>query len=132
MYLALVFSMRATGDTTGIMRTYNAELSPGDGWLPTTLAVRPVYNALREDWYADPSGTRLRRSDLPPAVLQAGTGRLGGGFSYLGEFPDGQSFMMIAHCLWAMLFGYAGGHFARWVYFRRLREHNATAQVAAG
>ncbi len=124
IYLALVFSMRVTGDNTGIMRTFNAELNPDAGWLPTTLAVRPIYNSLHDHWYIDPSGTRIRQSDVPPAALQTATGAPGGGYSYAGEQPNRKHFMLIVHCLWALLFGYAGGHFARWVYFRRMREQN--------
>jgi hypothetical protein len=132
IYLALVFSMRVTGDNTGIVRTYNAELNPDEGWLPTTLAVRPIYDALHDHWYIDPSGTRIRQSDVPPAFQGGSRNSPSSGYGYAGEFPNRKHFMLIVHCLWALLFGYAGGHYARWVYYRRLREQNAAAQVAAG
>jgi len=38
------------------------------------------------------------------------------------ESPSRDTFMMVGHCWWALLLGYAGGHFARFVYWRRIRE----------
>jgi hypothetical protein len=49
------------------------------------------------------------------------------GFAFSGQIPDHEHFMALGHCLWALLLGYAGGHFARWVYLRRRREQNAAS-----
>ncbi|HVT29879.1 MAG TPA: peptidoglycan-binding protein [Lacipirellulaceae bacterium] len=44
------------------------------------------------------------------------------GISRVLRDPPPQVFMQIGECWWAILLGYAGGHFARHVYWRRLGE----------
>jgi hypothetical protein len=38
------------------------------------------------------------------------------------EHPDSQTFMTIGHYWWALVFGYAGGRFAQYLYVRRNQE----------
>jgi hypothetical protein len=38
------------------------------------------------------------------------------------ESPPREIFMPIGHSWWTLILGYAGGHFARFVYWRRFRE----------
>jgi hypothetical protein len=126
IYMTLIFCMRVTGYTSaGSVRTDNAELDPEEGSFPTTLALRPLFVSIQERWYIDPSGTPIPRSQLPPAVIASPNN--GGGYVYDQERPNRQHFMLIGHCLWALLFGYAAAKFARWVYGRRLRESPSLA-----
>jgi len=147
VYGGLLSSQASDGDQNrAVVR--NPEFDPYDGKLPTTRIMRPLFEAVSVDWYLDrATGKRINEYQLPPGATidrYADWGGMGGGgggmraqapktgFGYAGQTPDREHFMPIAHCLWALLFGYAGGHFARWVYFRRLREQKAAAQVAAG
>ena len=43
------------------------------------------------------------------------------------ESPDRTNFMRVAHVLWALLFGYAGAHFAAFVYRRRAARETAVS-----
>jgi hypothetical protein len=124
IYMTLIFCMRVTGDNRGNVRSYNAELDPEEGSFPTTLSLRPLFVSIQEHWYIDPSGTPIRRSQLPPAVIANPNN---GGYVYDQERPNRQHFMLIGHCLWALLFGYVAAKFARWVYARRLRESPSPA-----
>jgi hypothetical protein len=110
--------------------------------LPTTNALQAVYSSICQRWFVDGmTGRRFRLEELPPntPILMAslsdelrkrmGTIPLPSSTSppnqaqWSGVTPDSKDFMMIGHSLWAILFGYLGGHFACYVYWRRLREH---------
>jgi hypothetical protein len=132
IYMGLLYSMRQYGGRSAIQATVNAEFDPEIGALPTTQLLRPLFEAIVEVWYVElATGKRLRQSELGSGA-KTGFSRSGGmntpsAYSVGQIEPQREPFMIIGHCLWALLFGYAGGHFARWVYFRRLREQNATA-----
>ena len=114
---------------------------PKDERLPTTRLLSPVYGLVAVTWYWDLAAKRsISESELPPgAKIHYGGGGGGGfggavlppppttGFAYSEQLPYHEHFMTIGHCLWALLLGYAGGHFARWVYHRRLRQQNAAS-----
>jgi hypothetical protein len=118
------------------------EMDPFTGELPTSRMLQPVFLAVRVQTYLNVrTREELLESQLPDDALIEGKSAfpnyrppnsVGTYFVRSSSLPDLQHFMPIGHCLWVLLLGYAGGHFARWVYFRRLREQNVTSQVAAG
>jgi hypothetical protein len=120
IYLGVLYSRRSTHGNSGWVKTSNAELDPYEGSLPTTLALRPLFQAITVNWYTDKSGNRVIRDQIPPQTLVGGLSR--SGYSYVGEVPRREDFMRIGHCLWALLFGYAAAKFSLWVYVRRVRE----------
>jgi hypothetical protein len=101
--------------------------------LPTTRLLRYVHNAVQSSGYFDNrSGKEVPDYD-PSNVPNAGEGGFrgsmvldpGGGFGLavsFREIPPREVFMPIGHCWWALILGYAGGHFARFVYWRRCRD----------
>jgi hypothetical protein len=126
------------------------EIHPYQGRFPTTRLLRIFFESVRERLYVDESsGDRVLHSDIPPAARiiednswtiisppsQGGSviaemnsrprgmsGSAGVVFRRIGDFPDRRQFMPTGHLLWALLFGYIGGHFGRRVYRRRVLE----------
>lgn len=110
--------------------------------LPTTKSLQAIYSSICQRWFVDgQTGRRFRLEELPPntPILMANLGddlraRMGtvslpsstsppNQVQWSGVTPDSKDFMMIGHSLWAILFGYLGGHFACYVYWRRLNDN---------
>jgi hypothetical protein len=106
----------------------NVELDAYQGRLPTSLLLQYFYaGSNRGGYFVVPTGERIPESEsatLSPipgnawGQLQTSTGRP----VYYEERPPRENFMAIGHFWWGLLFGYVGGHFARFVYLRRARE----------
>jgi hypothetical protein len=102
-----------TGRTTlgfgGNSYSKNIEMDPYDGRLPTTRMLRYVHIAVTE---------------TQEAVVGS---PFSGMAKQVVEKPQREILMPIGHCWWALVLGYAGGRFARWVYGRRIREQQPLA-----
>lgn len=102
--------------------------------LPTTMAMRPVFQAVSGGYWTD-AATGQRIPDFDPAnpgpynVQGSGVFKPGAGFASFHERPPRLDFMRIAHLLWALLFGYVGALFAGFVYARRIRRESATTEI---
>jgi hypothetical protein len=69
--------------------------------------------------------TRLLRSLYTVVVHptpEFGEGNLSGTVVGTIDRPVGSAFMSVGHCWWALLWGFASGHFARFLYLRRTSE----------
>ena len=109
----------------------DGKLSPRPGRLVTSQLLSSFYGAVTETVYRRwGSGQELRRDQLPADALVT---RLGHSVDFPNPrpvfskvvTPDRLHFTAVGHCLWALLLGYVGGHFARFVYARRVREQIA-------
>jgi hypothetical protein len=140
IYAALLYARRPEGAANTLPRSH-PEFDPYNGILPTTRLMRPLFEAMSANWYVDlATGKSLNESQLPSGatiVSYSGGGFAPGGvaapttgFTHVGEIPAREHFMPIAHCFWALLFGYIAAKFARWVYARRLREQDAVGLPA--
>jgi hypothetical protein len=45
---------------------------------------------------------------------------------YPNLFPSTEHVFQIAHCWWALVLGYLGGHIARFIYVRRMNDQTAS------
>jgi hypothetical protein len=79
---------------------WNYELGLDLGQLPTSTVLH---------WFFELIGER-KQSTLPD------------GTTNWFEIPDGRTFMRSGHYWWALLFGYAGGRFAKFLYLQRTGE----------
>lgn len=103
------------------------ELDPYEGRLPTSQAMRPLYDTFcKRQWIDFRSGKVIADYDpLANAQNIGGASSMGGGGGFAGapvtlfESPERDTFMALGHCLCALLFGYAGARFARIVHRRR-------------
>jgi len=103
----------------------NLEFDPYSGQLPTTRLLRFFYQAIvRVSFYDQQTGKHLPNYDPEKAQQDAASGiGSGGGINMsIREDPPREIFMPIGHCWWALVLGYAGGWFARYVYARRTKE----------
>lgn len=96
-----------------------SELDPWDGKLPTSLALRPLFESVTTRKWIN-FGTGQEVPDYDPTKAPPGT-PVG-----MREQPDRPTFMLLGHVLIALLFGYVGGKFAVAVY-RRQRQDSAPA-----
>jgi hypothetical protein len=136
IYATLIYTRQLQTDRNP---SFNPEFDPYSGALPTTLVLRPIFEAISEQQYLDnATGKRVSASKLPTDATiedpnevfrRQQTGRSGSSAAAthkrLGEFPSRDHFMPVAHYLWALLFAYAAAKLARYVYARRLREEAA-------
>jgi hypothetical protein len=111
--------------------------------LPTSVALQYIYAGISRTKYFDAkTGERIPESESAKLSLVGewfggvgGGGLGGGGFggmqmnvpagqrpAFYETRPRAENFMVLGHFWWALLFGYVGGHFARFVYLRRDRE----------
>jgi hypothetical protein len=95
------------------------------GNLPTTRVLARIHAKLQQEvWINRDTGEVFnydpRPDNRPPndAVRARYRSR---------ELPPLALFMVIGHCLWALLLGYVGGRFARFVYVRRTRGRTPLA-----
>lgn len=116
----------------------NPELSVYNGRLPTSVTLQYLYAGISRTTNFDANtGERIPESESGNLhVIGEGFGGMGGGAFGLGPnpappglraayveiYPPRENFMVQGHFWWALLFGYIGGHFARYVYLRRDRE----------
>lgn len=96
----------------GIGNSQSSELHPGTGHLPTSKALKPLYEVIVKRMYIDDSGNTT--ASLPPGV----------GFLHRVEVPQSDHFMAVGHALWAILLGYLGSRVGYWAYTRRTRTSN--------
>jgi hypothetical protein len=121
----------------------NAELDANRvAHLPTTSLLQQIYAAISQPWFVDQfTGRRFRIQELPrntPILMASLNDHLRARMGTVplppsiapprqvqwgGVTPDGNDFMLIGQSLWAILLGYLGGHFACFVYERRLRDN---------
>jgi len=133
-YGLILMTGQTTSGSSGNVRSRNIEFDQYGGRLPTTRLLGYVHAAVQTSGYFDNvTGKALPNYD-PAKNPTRGGGGGGGGFgpvvSYR-EIPPREKFMPIGHCWWAMILGYAGGHFARFVYGRRLpEEQKLTARMS--
>jgi len=131
------------------------EIHPYQARFPTSRLLRTAFESVRERLYIDEStGDEVTQSNLPPlasidedtswtivpapgqggGMWQQPTPRRYGGtvgvnFRRIGDRPPREQFMPLGHLLWALAFGYIGGHFGRYVYSRRMREQPPAAPI---
>lgn len=110
--------------SSGVSNNY--ELRASRGRLPTTLLLRYVLLAVDHSAYVDQStGEDVAAGDAAnpssPPTMFAGPTINGRPVQYV-QRPDERVFTPIGHYWWALLLGYCGGHFARAVYLRRVKE----------
>jgi hypothetical protein len=104
--------------------TVNGELTGWNGQLPTTVLLRVLHTVTaRDEWIDTSDGKVLDSSEV--ASMQAAGGRPGVTWQ---KKPDRGTFVTTGHYWFALLFGYLGGHFARFVYGRRMIEQAANAK----
>ena len=121
------------------------DTDPFTGNLPTSRLLQPMHLAVRQQSYRNvrtdeevseqelPAGALVEGMTAFPTYSSRNAARNSASYFVPGNStPALEHFMPIGHCQWALLFGYAGGQFARWVYARRLREQATTNEVAAG
>jgi len=122
--LVLMTGQRISG-FSGNITSKNIEFDQWEGRLPTTRLLRYVHASIDKSQYVDAkTGKEIAHFSPPWAVTpQTRAGGTFGGktFSFI-EIPSRDVFMPIGHCWWALILGYAGSHFAKYVYWRRLRD----------
>jgi hypothetical protein len=95
-----------------------------NGTLPTTHLLRAARESLQWEQNFDSQGNTIsarQRALNDDADRKAGRQPT----SYRVERPPTRSFAQIGHLWFALLFGYLGGQFARFVYLRRMKEQPA-------
>lgn len=126
-YGLILTTGQSTSGSNGSVRSRNIEFDQWAGRLPTTRLLRYVHKAVQRSEWIDPFTQKVIPNYDPnnpviPSVV-AGSGAGGGGFAgggaSLREIPPRGIFMPIGHCWWALILGYAGGLFGRFVYERR-------------
>jgi hypothetical protein len=95
-YAVMLAGGRKSYGSNGNALTY--EELHGAGYVPTTICLGELY-----DFFHRQGGGRT-------APLIAGR-------------PSQSNFARTGHTWWALLLGYLGGHFARFVYLRRVNEY---------
>lgn len=106
------------------------------GRLPTTRLLQYVFRRSRTDVWVDTStGKVIPGFDRDnPIIPVKGTDPMIGvdkqgnaifpakSYAERAEIPPRSNFMLLGHTWWATLFGYIGGHVARFLYLRRTGE----------
>ena len=113
-----------------------------EGGLPTSISLRYIYAGISRTKHFDAkTGQRIPESESGNLFVVGQSTFGGGGFgsavpvnvppgqraAYVEVNPPAANFMVLGHFWWALLFGYIGGHFARFVYLRRDREAKSGA-----
>jgi hypothetical protein len=117
----------STGHRTREGYSRNIEFDQWEGRLPTTRLLRYVYKVVDNGYYFDQRTGKVIPNYDPNTPRPNDPGFIGGGFAFgpvasRMEIPPREKFMPVGHCWWALILGYAGGQFARFVYWRRLRD----------
>jgi hypothetical protein len=122
IYAAMV--LFGTSDRGGGSREFDLRT----GRLPTTeLIARIAGEPTATSIYYDENNQLIPNFDPqnPPAGVQVA-------YSRVEIFPHPIRLLEIAHCWFALLFGYVGGHFARFIYLRRTNDGPASPPAATG
>jgi hypothetical protein len=114
VYAAIVLSKTVEGAN---YPRRNVEFDPYSGALATTQLLRPLFESIVETEWIDPATGQIIAGYNPNQPA--------GRIAYMRESPSRENFMQIAHCLWTLAAGYAGGKLGRWVYARRVRQRGA-------
>lgn len=123
-YWGIIINGARTGPDNG-----RIALNFSSGRLPTTVLLGRLYSAVREAHWFDPNTHEEVFGYRPDETRSLLPGRGGPPFApapYLSNVPKQQDFMPIGHCWWAILLGYVGGYFGRFVYLRRVQEQPAS------
>jgi hypothetical protein len=129
VYVMLLMSMPGQVGRTAGTALLNPELDPFDGLLPTSQLLRVHFESVSRHFAVHPqTGSLTPYKSGALNVRQLSRQNL----SYVKEVPERTSFMLVGHCLWALLFGYIAAKFALWVYARRMhtQHESATPQSA--
>jgi hypothetical protein len=122
--LILITGQRTSGNS-GNVYSRNIEFDQWAGRLPTTRLLRYVHTAVQRSEWIDSNTLKVIPNYDPnnPVIPKMGGGGFfpGGGAQHR-EIPPREIFMPIGHCWWALILGYCGGQFGRFVYARRMRE----------
>jgi hypothetical protein len=116
---AMGFALTAVAYGLMLLSVRTSNFDQFEGWLPTTRLLAYVHRAVDRGGYYDHQTGQLV-PDYDPSKLLVGATVTA---SYR-EDPPREVFMPIGHCWWALILGYAGGWFARFVYSRRTQEQN--------
>lgn len=124
----LMTGQRTTG-SGGSVYSKNIEMDQWEGHLPTTRILRYIHNGVGRGEWTDMNGKVIPgyNPNKPVIPNASGGGFFPGVSAHHREIPPREIFMPIGHCWWALALGYAGGHFARFVYLRRLKKQNPSA-----
>jgi len=145
MYGGVLLAQRRTEAIGDGSHTVNPEMyAERSASLPTTIPLQALYTRINQIWLVDPdTGTRFRLEELPQGtsvrdaslpddlIARMGTAPLNSSATPPRRVirsevtPDARQFMQVGHLLWALLLGYIGGHFAKFVYVRRMREQKS-------
>ncbi len=130
-YGLILITGQLTSGSGGNVTSKNIEFDQWAGRLPTTRLLRYVHMAVqRNEWIDSTTGKVIPSFDPKnPVIPIGGSGGFGGGGggAQFRETPTRKFFMPIGHCWWALILGYAGGQFGRYVYARRMREGETQA-----
>jgi hypothetical protein len=101
------------------------------GQLPTSRLLRLVHQGIATHRYVN-ARTGEELPDFDPETDRAAQGGRrysspGGIVAQRVDTPPPDEFMKIGHSWWALVFGYIGGRFGRFVYLRRMKEHTSLA-----
>jgi hypothetical protein len=99
-------------------------LAASQGRPPTTLILRALHGAMAE-YHGRDANTGQVIPDFDLAKWQADLAATGTTSIVVIPSPPEEEFMPIGHYWFALLFGYVGGKFARFVYLRRAGHSNA-------
>src|SRR3954471_2930755 len=103
-----------------------AEFDQYSGRWPTTWLLKFLHDAMdRSEWIDTSTGSVIKNFDEQhPSIPIFGQGGFvgAGPMASWHEVPPRGAFMPIGHCWSALLLGCIGGHFARYVYLKRMRE----------
>jgi hypothetical protein len=123
-YALLVLAGEEVSVSSGYNQTSNVELVATEGWpprLPTTLLLRQLHkNLQRTAWIDFTTGQEVPGYDY--SKYQAAQAAAGPVTIQPKDSPPPEVFMPTGHYWWALLLGYLGGHFARFIYLRRLKD----------
>ncbi|MEX2316062.1 MAG: hypothetical protein WD669_02850 [Pirellulales bacterium] len=104
--------------------------------LPTTALLRYAYAGIqRTRWVDQTTGKEVTGYDYAKfqaaqaAAQNPGTSPVAAQTIFPQDWPPSDSFTLIGHYWWGFLFGFLGGHIARFVYLRRMKEQAAVSQT---
>jgi hypothetical protein len=108
--------------------TINGELNGWNGRLPTTVLLRALHSAIARERWVDVVTAKVL-DDAEVARRQTSPGPLGAPSIETRKHPSLGVLVTTGHYWFALLFAYLGGHFARFVYLRRMKEHAASSKA---
>jgi hypothetical protein len=88
--------------------------------LPTNVLLMQCHAAVARDAFFDDQTGEQLVGFTPPANARANRSNNPG--FYQGTLPHIEHFMLVGHVWFAILFGFFGGLFAQYIYWRRLKK----------